>query len=201
MNAIIAQQAQIGGISVSASNTLSGNTQESYEATPVAGQDGTLTTRTDDDTGVVTCETGHGIETGDKVMIFWLDAGVRKSRTNMDASVATNAATVDGGDGDNLPTQDDDVVVAVQTDLGGAFDGDDLLAIVATSARDATLVFYDSGDVVLVKVEIYAGSAWIWQSSQGTTTPITGNAVSYISIGCRDVDGETAFKLGLLADV
>jgi len=201
--AIIASQIQIGGTQMSASNTLTGNAQESYSPTtdPVAAQEGTLDTRTDADTGVVGCSTGHGIETGDKVVVSWTESGVRKSRTDMDATVSGDNVTIDGGDGDDLPAEDSTVNVAVQTDMAASFDGDDLVAIGATASRDTTLVFYDSGDAVLLKTELYAGSAWIWQSGAGTSTPITGNAVARIAIGNRDTAGAVAFNLGLLQNV
>lgn len=198
---IIAQQIQIGGTQMSASNTLTGNAQESYTDDLVKAQSGTLGTRTDNDTGVVTCGAGHGIETGDKVMVFWTDTGVRKSRTDMDATVDGTAVTIDGGDGDNLPDQDSTVLVSVQTDLAAAFDGDNMEAIAATCSRDATVVFYDSGDAVLLKQELYAGNAWVWQDGQGTTTPITGNAVAKISAAIRDTAGDGALKVGLLQNV
>ena len=90
--------------------------------------------------------------------------------------VTSNAVTVDGGDGDDFPSQDSAIDLAIQTDMLAAFDGDDLEAIAATANRDATIVFYDSGDAVLLKVDLFAGSAWYWMNDTGTTTPITGNA-------------------------
>jgi len=91
----------------------------------VAAQTGTLTTRTDDDTGVATLSTGHGIETDDVCDVYFA-AGVRYGMT---ASVSTNAITLDGGDGDALPTQDDPVTVVVQTPIEVNFDGDDCAII------------------------------------------------------------------------
>src|SRR5689334_13440236 len=70
---------------------------------PAAVQGGTLTGRTDNDTGIVTMPAGHGFVTSDKVDIYWNVAGVLGSRSGMTATVAGNAVTVDGGQGDNLP--------------------------------------------------------------------------------------------------
>jgi len=201
--AIIASQIQIGGTQMNASNTLSGNAQESYRPTNdvPAPESGTLTTRTDADTGVVTI-TGTTITTSDKVMGFWEESGVRKTRTNMTVTDVTgDAVTIDLGDGDDLPAQDSAIDLAVQIDMAAAFDGDDLVAIAATSTRDAAIAFYDSGDVLLLKCELYAGSAWFWQADSSTAVPITGNAVARMCIGNRDTAGPAIVDVGLLQNV
>lgn len=199
-SAVITVQAQIGGISINANNTLTGNSQESCEATLAAAHTGSLGTRTDANTGIVTMSAGHGITDG-KVVVSWTSGGVRKSRVNMDATVVDNAVTIDGGDGDDLPAQGEDVEVAMQTDLAAAFDGDDLLAIAANSSRDATAKLYDSGGAVLATVEMFAGSAWYWMSGMGTSSPITGNAVAKVSVGSRSTVGTSTFKMGLLQNI
>ncbi len=62
--------------------------------------DGTLTTRTDADTGVITVAEDHGIEADDTTTIYWTD-GRRDDMTVTDAGDTT--ITVDGGSGDDLP--------------------------------------------------------------------------------------------------
>ncbi len=200
INAVISTQASIAGISVQASNTTTGNAQESYEATLAKAYSGTLGTRTDNDTGVVTLAEGHGVVTG-KVVVSWTETGVRKTRYDVDAVVTANDVAIDAGDGDNLPAEDSTVSVAVQEDLAAAFDGDDLAAIVAKSTKDATLVFYDSGGAVLDEVQLYAGGAFVWQTGMGTTTPITGNAVANVVVGSRDTTATATFQLGLVQNV
>ncbi len=65
------------------------------------GREGPLTTRTDNDTGAVTLSAGHGFITGDKIDIAWSGG----SRKDMDATVAGNVVSLDGGTGDNLPIE------------------------------------------------------------------------------------------------
>lgn len=85
---------------------------------------GTLTTRTDDDTGVLTMEDGHGIVTGNVVDVYWEDG----SRTGMDVgTVSTNTVQIDGGEGDNLPADETPVNVVNQN----AVLGDPIWKIVA----------------------------------------------------------------------
>ncbi len=89
----------------------------------VAAQtDGALGTRTDADTGIVQLSSGHGILTADVVDVYWV-GGVRYG---MDATVATNDVTIDGGSGDSLPAQAFAIAAVVkQIDWEVNFDGDD----------------------------------------------------------------------------
>ena len=91
----------------------------------VAAKTGSLSTRTDDNTGVATLSTGHGILTNDVVDVYW-DGGVR---FGMLATVSGNAVSLDGGAGDNLPAQDTAVTVVKQTPIEVNFDGDTLKII------------------------------------------------------------------------
>lgn len=68
-----------------------------YSRGPVTG---TLDTRTDDDTGVISLAT-HTFITSDTVEVYW--NGNANSRLGMTATVSADNVTVDGGAGDNLP--------------------------------------------------------------------------------------------------
>jgi hypothetical protein len=63
-----------------------------------AASAGSLTTRTDDDTGEITLETGHGLSSG-TYDVYW-DGGVQYGVT---ATIAGDAMSIDAGSGDNLP--------------------------------------------------------------------------------------------------
>lgn len=64
---------------------------------------GTLTGRTDADTGVVTRSSGSKVSDGDLVRVSWGDDGASNRRDGMTAAVSGNAITVDGGSGADLP--------------------------------------------------------------------------------------------------
>ncbi len=84
------------------------------EATNDVETAGTLTTRTDDDTGVITFDDPHPFLLGDSVDVLF-NAGA-DSRTGMDITAVTEfTISVDGGSGDNLPTEDDPVTVKPNT--------------------------------------------------------------------------------------
>jgi hypothetical protein len=74
---------------------------------------GPLTTRTDADTGTVTMDdSGHSIETGDTVNVYWA-GGERIGMTV--GTVSGTSVPVDGGSGNDLPAQDTDVFVSLDS--------------------------------------------------------------------------------------
>lgn len=173
----------------------------------LAAQTGTLTTRTDDDTGVATLSTGHGIETGDVVDVYFA-AGVRYG---MDATVATNAVTVDGGAGDALPTQDDAVTVVEQTDWEVNFDGDDaqIIGVIYRNPDDTgakgSLDLQDVGDASIEALDLVhetanGGLDNIVNISGGDTNVYTGNRITQGKITHDSLFAATAYLLvGLVA--
>jgi hypothetical protein len=117
-----------------------GNGKEVVSPTVPAAKTGTLTTRTDNDTGVLTMTAGHGFATSDKLDVFWSGG----SRRNMTATVAVNAVTVDGGSGDNLPVVSTAVTAMKPTSVDFTVTGDDVLALmVSNPADDGYAVFMD----------------------------------------------------------
>src|SRR5690606_6519409 len=98
----------------------------SHELVLPAAFAGELTTRTDNDTGVVTVEDSeHTIETGDTVDAYWIDAdGLMQVRYGMEATVSTVEITLDGGAGENLPAEDTEVTVSAQVEIDTDFAGD-----------------------------------------------------------------------------
>jgi hypothetical protein len=155
-----------------------------YEIALPAGKAGTLTTRTDNDTGVATLGAGHGIITSDVVDVYW-SGGVRYG---MDATVSGNAVTVDGGAGDNLPTQDDPVVVTKQVTFSCSIDGDAVQIFgVFLRSTDANAVGHldlqDSGPATIAEfdlVEVDANANGMnnaYDFAGGDTNVLTGNPI------------------------
>jgi hypothetical protein len=141
---------------------------------------GTLTTRTDNDTGVVTATvgTGHGIISTDMVDLYW-DGG---SRHNMTATVAGAAITLDGGAGDNLPVLNTAVTFMKPDVEEHIFTGDDCFGFGVTSPDyPATVVFQEAGGTEIFAVELDAGESYVWSSQSAVTNPLAGAAVGQIS--------------------
>ena len=158
-----------------------------------AGKAGMLGTRTGDDSGVVTLSEGHGVQTGNKVDLY--DTAGAVVRYGLDATVAGNDVTLDGGEGDALPAQGAAVVVSVQVTLDVTFDGDNLVMIGAQAERRSHLQFVDAGGATLEAVELGAGEAWAWVADTGAANPLSGNAVAAVKASCGESEGESNIKL------
>ena len=171
----------------------------------VAAQTGTLSTRTDDDTGVATLSTGHGIQNADVCDVYWA-TGVRYGMT---ATVATNEVTLNGGAGDNLPAQSTPVTVVKQTAVEVNFDGDTLKIIgifyrnTADTGAKAHLDLQDAGDVTIEEVDLVhekanGGLNRIWDIENGDTNVFGGNRITH---GAASHDSGSAGTLFILAGI
>ena len=165
--------------------------------------DGSLTTRTDNDTGVVTLATGHGIQTNDVVDVYWA-GGVRYGMT---ATVATNAVTVDGGAGDNLPDALTTITAVVeQIDWEMDFDGDDVEIIgvfyrnPSDTGAKAHVNFQDSGSASINELDLVhetanGGCDQIVNISAGDSNTYTGNAVALAKVSHDSQSAATVYCL------
>jgi len=71
---------------------------------------GTLSTRTDNDTGIITVEAGHGITTSFTIDLYWA-SGKRYGMTV--TGTASTTVSLDGGTGDNLPVAATNIVARI----------------------------------------------------------------------------------------
>ena len=176
----------------------------------VAAQcDGSLTTRTDDDTGVVTAATGHGIENGDVVDVYWIGG----MRYGMDVTDVTGSAiTVDGGTGTVLPAQAFAITAIVeQIDWEMDFDGDDVQIIgvfyrnPSDTGAKGHVDFQDSGPASINEVDLVhetanGGCDQIINVSAGDTNDYTGNAINEAKVTHDSQSEGTVYVLvGLVA--
>jgi len=155
----------------------------------LAAQTGTMTNKTDADTGVITLATGHGIESADVVDVYW-PAGVR---FGMDATVAGDAVTCDGGAGDDLPENAVACTVVLQAAVEVNFDGDDaqVIAVFYRNPSDtgakAHLDLLDVGDASIEEIDLVHEKAngaddAIYDIANGDTNVFTGNRITYGSV-------------------
>lgn len=112
-------------VSTSTTDSQTGAEAATVTVTLPAGKPGTLTTRTDADTGVIT-SVGHGLTAADFVSVFWTDAttGAEMYRVNMDVTAVTaDTLSVDLGLGDALPPVNAAVIIGQVVSRPVAWDG------------------------------------------------------------------------------
>lgn len=173
-------QATIAGISISGTSSRGSSTsggEENRIVTLAAGSAGTLTTRTDNDTGVVTLTTGHG-QTNGTYDIFWDTGSAPGIRRGMTGTIATNALTLDGGAGDNLPAQDTAVVIDKQEELDLDMTASTILMAVVSASRRGSVQFQEEDATVITSLDLCydnTNEAWKWVSNVDGTTPFAEN--------------------------
>jgi hypothetical protein len=153
-----------------------------YDPEIPAGIAGTLSTRTDNDTGIVTVASGHGV-TADDTIDLYSSAGVL-IRKDMDVTGVTGTTiSIDLGTGSNLPTLNDPVIVSKQKTVNTAFDGDALkifgvcLEIPGTHTSKGRVLFEDADADDIADIELTANVPLISDIEHGQANPVTGDPI------------------------
>ena len=202
---LITSQRTFNAMEPAATSESEINAQVTLAAVPAANV-GTLSTRTDDDTGVATLSTGHTIvSSGLLVDVYWSGG----ARYGMTATKSTNDITLDGGAGDNLPAQSTAVTLCQQQLVEINFDGDDadfLSAIYSNpsdSGANAYADFQDDGDatikaISLVEEKANAGivkAVNVFNFANGDTNVFTGNRITAGSASHDSASAGTVYIL------
>lgn len=167
-------------------------------ALPVA-KVGQLTTRTDADTGELTMSSGHGITTGDRLDVYWT-GGSRRGMTA--GTVATNAVPIDGGSGDDLPTNLTAVTASVPVEEEMLLTGDDATCIAMFSSRRGSIVLAESDDSEALGREVGAESggeqSWFWHESRNETNPLASADVAKVFFSNGDSSNTAVMRVAVL---
>lgn len=196
---------QGGGISVQQTITRSGDLTVAAQVTLPAGKAGTLTTRTDDNTGVVTVASGHGITASDTVDVYW--ATGRRYGVDVTATDSTTIS-IDLGAGDNLPTQSTAVTIVKQVAANVMIDGDNAKIVVVnfsvpgTSTAKTRITFFDAvaggGTAVGSGLDLTANEPHVTDVTGGDSNGYTGSVI--LSLVASN-GGTTEGTLQVLAEV
>jgi hypothetical protein len=163
----------------------------------------TLTVRTDNDTGTLTCKVGHGINTGDKVDLYWVEAGVNKRRRYVTVGVvAGQSVPIDLGAGDNLPAAATaGITVSVCLVDGGLnLTGNNVVGIaVSNLANERGIVnVLSAADAELDTRELASGETYTWDSGDGSTNPLAGDTVAKVVFSHSDPNAPATMRCNLL---
>lgn len=161
------------GQTVKRSEEVFGQKPAGFEIEIPAAKAGLLTTRTDDDTGTLTMDPGHGITTGAKLDVYWTNAdGTRGSRVDMTVgTVSGNTVPIDLGTGDNLPIQGAAIramvpVIEVLNIDAGAAGVNISFVTISSGGSSATVAFYEgSTRVALHRFLGNPPQSFIWTNS------------------------------------
>lgn len=190
-----------GGVNINKSVIRTGDHTNAYEVTLPVGVAGTLSTRTDNDTGILTVGSGHGITAADTVDIHW-DGGVR-FRVDVTAVTATTIS-FDLGYGDNLPVATTAIVVTKIVPISTMFDGSGLqiLGICAEAANpnsDATAhLDVQNAAGTVVEFDLEANVPQIYDVRGGTANPFAVTDPDIVLTNASNGDATDALTLKII---
>jgi hypothetical protein len=193
--ATLKETISIAGLSLELETVRTSGSHHGDDPSLAAAKAGSLTTRTDENTGVVTLGEGHGIITSDKVSVFWVGG----KRYGMTATVSGNLVTVDLGAGDNLPAAVTAVNVVKQVSRDFYFNGDDVVMLAVGSKRRIHVDFQTAADASVYQVEIAAGEGYSFVLGRAAN-PFTGQIVAKILWSNGDAVNAVVPLIGTLLD-
>jgi hypothetical protein len=158
---------------------------------------GTLTTRTDADTGVLTVPTGHGITTSDTVAVFF--AGGVKHNCTVSATTGTTIS-ITSTDGTDLPALNAAIVVGKQSDYELLLTGDNIAVLVIRSVTRCLVDFRTDVPASVLLYDIPAGEGREWVVGKEIANPLAGDAVARVHVANGGTSA-AAIDIGLLKNL
>jgi hypothetical protein len=172
----------------------------SLDVTLDPAKTGTLTTRTDDNTGTLTMTGGHGITDGLRLDVYWATG----SRLGMTVgTVATNSVPIDGGVGDNLPIATTAITAMVPSVENVTVIGDDLVGFVfdATTLK-AGVAFTQAGGTAITAIRFQTedNAGYSYFVGENGTNPAAGVTVGKVYMSHGDSTASRRVKGAILHD-
>lgn len=199
MQAAVATEVSVVGLSFRRSLTVSTDGAVIKNPSLAAAKTGALTTRTDNNTGVLTMDSGHGIGTGNRLDVYWTNTdGTQGRRYGMTVgTVATDEVPIDGGAGDNLPADETAVTAMVPQLETFVVTAADVTGLFVGCGGAGTAVFRESDTTLVVAVSTDGPTdAYVWESTNGATTPLGADVADvYLSHG----DSSQAWPVNVVA--
>lgn len=191
----------VGPAQYTKNTTLTAKMPISREEVLAAAKAGTLTARTDNDTGSVTAA-GHGIIAGDLVSVFWA-GGSRRSMVA--GTIAGDVVPLDGGLGDNLPVLSTAVTIMKEVAYEIRFDGDDLVALVAqavgipaTGIVGAHFILTADDNVEDLAIVLTAAGSWqyLWTTDDNVTNPLATDTITKVRMAHGVSSASLTMRIG-----
>lgn len=185
-----------GGLSISGNNQRTVANQQGVDVPCGPAWAGTLSTRTDDNTGTLTMtDAGHTIATGNKICIYWASGS---QHTVTVGTVSGTSVPFDSGVGDNLPAQTTAITACVEVVEPVGIVGDNLkLLSVGSGSPQArcSFDFRDASHASLWRIDVPLGESVDWVYSGPFTNPIAGDEVAEVAVSTAAVVAATALVI------
>lgn len=175
---------KIGSTVFRQTRTVVANAELLRELAVAPAKNGTLTSRTDANTGILTMAGGHGITTGAKLDVYF-SGGMRRQMTV--GTVTVNVVPIDLGSGDDLPLVNGVITAMIPVSTEFRVDGSDCVAIGATASKRAQVVLATVSNAEETALLVATKNiAAMWDSGDGSANPITGDVITQAFITHED---------------
>lgn len=178
--------AVVDGTTYEFSEAISGSAIERARPSVPAAKAGTLTTRTDDDTGTFTMASGHGFSTADLISVFWTGG----KRHAMTATVTGDSVVLDGGTGTVLPSAATAITAMKPTEVAFSVTGSAVLLLVGSCEVPGYIRIMDNAGTPAqaALLTVTTADSYVWSSTNGVTNPL--NAI--VTTVARFTHGSTS---------
>lgn len=194
---VVQKNASVGGKSFNVAKTKTAEAAVVREVSLPAAKGGSLSVRTDDDTGTVVADSGsHGISTGNRVDLYWT-GGSRRGVTV--GTVSGTSIPIDGGAGDNLPSQAADITIVVAQEFDLNVVGNDIEALAMYAGARGTIVIEDGSGELMARVFEDLDN-YIWYDGIGDVNPLAGDTATKVFMSQAGESAAATFKIGVLYD-
>lgn len=194
----VSKTMSLGGKSFNVTKSLSAEQAQVREVSIAAAKGGTLSVRTDNDTGTVVADSGsHGITTGSRVDLYW-SGGSRRGVTV--GTVSGTSIPIDGGTGDNLPSASSDITIATANEYDLNVVGNDIEALFMKAGARGTIVIADGSNVELASRVFLAADNYFWYTDCGDTNPLAGDTATKVFMSHASEAGAATMLIGVLHD-
>jgi hypothetical protein len=172
-----------GDAKIDQNSQVLGDTPNPLTVDIPAAKAGTLTTRTDDDTGVITLAASHGIGTSDTVDLYSATTG-ELLRKDVDVTSADSTTIgINAGTGSNLPADESPIIVCKQrpflpTILPATIQILGVqLKIPGDTVTKGRVAFSTAAPVVAADMSLVAGQGQIFNVAGGESNPLGADAI------------------------
>lgn len=197
----VVKTVSVDGTEFRASRAPSASGKVVRGATLAAAKTGSLTTRTDNNTGTLTMSSGHGFQTGDKLHLYWTNTdGSRGFCYTVAGTVSTNSVPIDSGAGDNLPPLNTAITAMVPTTYDFPVEYANLVLLAFRCDQPAYAVIRQGGGTVEEALECTGDTgAYSWDDADGTSNPLAADVAS-VDVSHGDATASRAVKLVALVN-
>ncbi len=189
-----------GSISQATPRTADGGSNA--EVAVPHGWAGQLTTRTDNETGTLTMEAGHGITTGMIIDLYW-EGGSRRKITVGTVSVNSVPIGADNvGIGSNLPTNLTNIVASPRVAFTCDVNGDELSLLamqqkyaVTSETHDSHVQFLDAAGDAIAEIDLEPNVPRVYDVEGGDTNSFTGDPITNAVVSNGSPTADATFKM------